>query len=149
MNEINLFRNEYYFLSNFYPCNILYKSKIYPSAEHFFQAIKTKDEKQREYVRKSKTPKEAKKRGRFVSLRKNWEDIKYDAMNIIVYKKFHQNKDLQELLLSTGDATLIEGNYWHDNYWGRCNCHICCDSGQNNLGIILMNVREKIRNEKS
>ena len=55
--------------------------------------------------------------------------------------------ELKEKLLATGDEYLEEGNYWHDNYWGNCHCEKCADiTGQNKLGILLMKIREDIRN---
>jgi predicted NAD-dependent protein-ADP-ribosyltransferase YbiA (DUF1768 family) len=55
---------------------------------------------------------------------------------------------LQEQLLATGDATLVEGNYWHDNYWGSCHCdrkEACKYHGQNQLGKLIMEVRTTIK----
>jgi hypothetical protein len=59
-------------------------------------------------------------------------------------------KELRKKLLATGDATLIEGNYWHDNYWGVCTCENCVSNGivgRNRLGTLLMKVREEIKND--
>ena len=66
----------------------------------------------------------------------------------IVKAKFSQNENLRQMLLDTNNEELIEGNWWHDNCWGDCSCERCKDiKGQNNLGKILMRVREEIRNE--
>ena len=46
---------------------------------------------------------------------------------------------------TTGDAELIEGNTWHDNYWGVCSCSKCNGRGKNRLGKLLMKVREELR----
>lgn len=59
----------------------------------------------------------------------------------IVRAKFTQNKELAKRLKATGDKTLIEGNYWHDTYWG-----VCEGVGENYLGKILMNLRSEISN---
>ena len=56
--------------------------------------------------------------------------------------KFTRNRDLKEKLLATGDAELIEGNTWHDTYWGY---DITKKRGKNKLGKILMVVREDLR----
>jgi predicted NAD-dependent protein-ADP-ribosyltransferase YbiA (DUF1768 family) len=66
-------------------------------------------------------------------------------MLYIIRNKF-SDKYMSDLLLNTGDEELIEGNYWHDNYWGNCTCSKCKDiEGQNKLGKILMKVRDEIR----
>jgi predicted NAD-dependent protein-ADP-ribosyltransferase YbiA (DUF1768 family) len=47
-------------------------------------------------------------------------------------------------LLETGDAELVEGNWWDDTFWGVCN-----GVGQNNLGKILMDTRRELRERKA
>ena len=54
--------------------------------------------------------------------------------------KFTQNPNLAQLLIETGDATLIEGNNWDDVVWGVCN-----GVGENRLGKILMQIRTEIK----
>ena len=85
-------------------------------------------------------PSDAKRLGRHVPLREDWNSIKEQIMYEICKAKFTQNPDLAEKLLETGDAELIEGNWWHDTTWGMCN-----GEGQNLLGKILMRVREEIK----
>ena len=77
--------------------------------------------------------------GRKVTLRPDWEEIKLEAMREVVHVKFLA-PDLRRYLLNTGDATLIEGNYWNDTFWGMCR-----GIGENHLGRILMAEREAIR----
>jgi ribA/ribD-fused uncharacterized protein len=84
--------------------------------------------------------------GKIIKVRKDWEDVKLDVMLWGVREKF-KNEDLKDLLLSTGDQDLIESNYWHDCYWGVCSCGPCQSKGQNNLGKILMKVRDELRNQ--
>lgn len=142
MSTINKFRGKYEFLSNFFPSSIIYKGKTYPTAEHLFQALKTKDESTRAKIRKAKTPGAAKKLGRQASLRSDWERGKNNLMFMVVRLKFQQNLILQSALLNTGDDILIEGNWWHDNYWGKCTCPKCDKiKGYNILGKTLMKVR--------
>ena len=93
-------------------------------------------------------PSEAKKLGRKVKLREDWETVKYDIMYQVVLAKFSQNEDLKNKLLETGDAFLEEGTLWHDNCWGNCRCNECKNIvGKNHLGQILMRVREELRNK--
>lgn len=66
-------------------------------------------------------------------------------MENLIREKF-KNPELREKLLSTSDAELVEGNTWHDNVWGNCNCPRCIEiEGQNNLGKTLMKIRKEIR----
>ena len=78
--------------------------------------------------------------GKNIYMRRDWNDIKDNIMYEICYNKFSQNELLKEKLINTGDALLIEGNTWHDTYWGMCN-----NKGQNKLGKILMRVREELK----
>lgn len=62
--------------------------------------------------------------------------------------KFTQNADLKQKLLNTDNAYLEEGNTWHDNIWGNCQCDKCkAVAGQNYLGKILMKIREELKHE--
>jgi len=94
----------------------------------------------RGYVFVYLSPNEAKRLGRRVNLRKDWEDIKIDIMYEINVAKFTQNENLKEMLLKTGSAKLVEGNTWHDTFWGVCN-----GAGRNELGKILERVRNELR----
>jgi predicted NAD-dependent protein-ADP-ribosyltransferase YbiA (DUF1768 family) len=65
-------------------------------------------------------------------------------MYSVVKAKFEQNPDLAKMLIETGDAELVEGNNWCDNYFGNCICNRCVGvKGKNVLGKILMRVREE------
>lgn len=139
MSKIDSFSKEYEFLSNFYSQEITYDGIKYPTNEHAFQAAKTLDLEERKVISSLPTPGQAKRAGRRVSLRPDWEEVKFDVMKEIVILKFI-NPALKEKLLATGDSELIEGNTWNDRCWGVCN-----GVGQNNLGRILMEVRELLK----
>lgn len=143
---INEFKNYYFFLSNFYPSPFLDAIHTkWPTVEHYFQAMKTEDVKEREKIRKAKNCSLAKKLGRKVELRGDWDSIKLEVMNNALSYKFRQNEDLKKLLLETKNARLVEGNYWHDNIWGDCYCKKCKSiHGQNYLGRLLMALRRKL-----
>lgn len=147
---INHFDKEWAFLSNYYPQEIEFEGITYPTNEHFFQAMKTLDINKRRAIANASTPGLAKKMGRSVSLRPDWEDIKEDVMLEGLYRKF-ANDELADWLLDTGDEELVEGNFWQDNFWGVCYCEKCRTQGiqgQNHLGKLLMKVREKIKEER-
>lgn len=142
---INKFDGEYAFLSNFYPSEVQFEGGTFPTVEHAFQAAKTLDEDERLQVVTCDTPGLAKREGRHVTLRRDWEQIKYSIMEELVRKKF-QIPELKEKLIATGDEELEEGTWWHDNTWGNCYCDRCKNIvGQNHLGKILMKIREEIK----
>lgn len=136
-NQITSFSGEYEFLSNFYPAEIFWDGGVYPSVEHAYQAVKTLNPIERIAIGRASTPGKAKRLGQKCTLRRDWEEIKLLSMELFVRQKFNLwYPHLQEKLLSTGTAELIEGNTWGDTYWGVCN-----GEGQNNLGKILMEIR--------
>lgn len=142
---ITEFDGKYAFLSNFYHAPFVYDGIIYPTNEHFFQAMKTLDQEKRKQIAEAKTPGAAKRMGRQVQLREDWEEVKYTAMRVGVERKFDAHPGLAEKLIATGDAILIEGNSWHDNTWGSCFCPKCAAiAGKNWLGEILMERRKEL-----
>ena len=150
MEKIESFDGEYAFLSNFYPSKITCLDEIqYPTVEHAFQAMKTKDISERLMIAAADTPGKAKRLGRCVTLREDWEGCKDDMMYFFVYQKFSNNSHLRLKLIATGDLELVEGNYWHDNYWGNCTCEKCKNiPGKNQLGQTLMRVRKALMLEE-
>ena len=141
---IDKFEGEYAFLSNFYEHPIQYNGITYPTNEHFFQAMKSLKEEERKMIAAAPTPRAAKCLGRAITLRSDWELIKYDMMLLGLRLKFC-DKELRSKLRATGDEILIEGNWWHDNTWGDCSCEQCkYVHGRNELGKLLMQVRNEI-----
>lgn len=139
MAVIDLFRGQYDFLSNFYPVEIEYSGVIFPSTEHAYQAAKTLDPLEHEVIKMAATPGKAKRLGRGVTLRDDWDVIKIDVMRELVKQKFTKYPDLEKKLLLTSDAELIEGNTWGDRFWGQCR-----GVGENWLGKILMEIRTSL-----
>lgn len=135
---IEKFKGRNSFLSNFYNSEINYEGNTYPNAECAFQAAKCINLTEKEKFKKL-TAAQAKKFGRKVSLRPDWESAKLGIMKEIVDKKF-EDPELADKLLNTGDSFLVEGNSWGDIYWGVCN-----GVGKNHLGKILMETRNKIK----
>ena len=138
-DEITKFRGEYFFLSNFYDTAILFKGQIYQNAESAFQSAKCENKIDRMWFM-NLSGKEAKRLGKKIELREDWEEVKEDIMYRVVYEKFRQNTYLKKKLLKTGDTEICEENFWGDTEWGVCN-----GVGQNKLGKILMKVREELR----
>lgn len=133
------FSGEYAFLSNFYPVKITYEGDVYPSVEHAYQAAKTLDLASRERIRLCITPGKAKRLGGNVEVREDWLSLRVTIMRRLVHSKFEQ-PFLRRMLVATGGHQLIEGNGWGDTFWGVCN-----GVGENNLGKILMGVRDELR----
>lgn len=136
---INSFEGEYAFLSNFYEHPISNGVITFPTNEHYFQAMKTLEDDERLAIARATTPGQAKRMGRSVKLRPDWESIKLDVMETAVRIKF-TDSELAAKLIATGDEELIEGNWWNDTFWGVCN-----GVGENHLGKILMKVRADIK----
>lgn len=138
---ISGFCDKYRFLSNFYPVKIEYKDIVYDNAESAYQAQKCKYKKDKcKFI--GITGAEAKKFGKQIEMIDGWDSVKHQIMFEIVLQKFLQNQGIAERLIQTGNEMLIETNYWHDNFWGNCECENCQDLyGNNNLGFILMHVR--------
>ncbi len=137
---ITSFKGEFGFLSNFYPHMIVLNGLQYATVEHAYQAMKTQDLNEREFVRCAQTPAKAKSLGRKVTIRPDWEEIKDAVMLYCLQRKFQTDSPLRVQLLSTGDRELIENNTWGDTYWG-----VCKGQGQNMLGQLLMQVRREVR----
>ena len=144
--RIEDFTGDYHFLSNFSPAQVRLDGVAYPTVEHAYQAAKTQEPEGRERIRGASTPDLARKMGRKLTARPDWHDLKVEVMRDLVRQKFAGRPDLAELLLATGDADLVEGNTWHDNFWGQCRCPRCAEAkGLNWLGRLLMEVREGLR----
>jgi ribA/ribD-fused uncharacterized protein len=139
---INSFKGEYHFLSNFFPCEVLHRGITFISAEHAFQAAKARDEEERLWVASAPTPGNAKYRGKRVTIRPDWDTIKLQEMFTVVENKFSQPY-LMQALMDTEMQPLVEGNYWHDQFWGSCMCpqHVNSE-GKNYLGRILTYLRK-------
>lgn len=129
-----IFRNEFYFLSNMFPCRV----GTYKCAESAFQAEKCRyasDKKRFEYL----DGYAAKKLGGVIPMRDNWNEERVEAMYSVLNMKFRGNAELAEKLIATGEMELVEDNYWNDTFWGRCN-----GKGENNLGKLLMRIRGEL-----
>lgn len=137
MDIIDSFREEYAFLSNFYPAKVTYNGYTYQTSEHAFAAAKATNKADHDHIANAITPSIAKRRGGKVAYRSDWNQVRATIMSEIVYHKFDQHPELYAKLKATGSAVLVEGNWWKDTYWG-----VCRGVGENMLGKILMIVRD-------
>ena len=138
------FAGEYRFLSNFWPAEVTFDGVKYPTVEHAYQAAKSVDADARELIASSPTPGGAKRAGQAITLRDDWEVIKVPVMAGLVAEKFATHPELTTLLLNTHGMSIVEGNSWHDTFWGCCSCEEHDGAGENHLGTILMSVRSTI-----
>jgi ribA/ribD-fused uncharacterized protein len=135
------FRNEHRFLSNFWPSEIMWEDRFWPTVEHAYQAMKTDNPVQRAAIQCLATPGKAKRFGKTITLRADWtREEKLLTMFGLVQQKFFKHKDLREMLLATEDQKIQEGNKWNDTFWG-----VCDGVGENWMGKILMQVREQAK----
>lgn len=167
---ITLFRNENRFLSNFYGAPIVYRGVKYRSSECAYQAAKfahltpdvirtsvsqsiideyhidLTDNQCIEHLFANLSSAEAKKLSHKLPRCPEWDTVKVDIMREIIYEKFSHNAYLKRRLLATKNEPLIEGNWWHDNFWGECTCDKCKHIAKKNmLGVILMETRDRLK----
>ena len=145
MNVIGPFQGEYSFLSNMYPCKIIYDGKLFRSSEALYQTFKI-DPARTDWIEAIRLCERPEKAKRMVKKKdcplkkytpKEWNFLRLAWMRISIREKFEQNPDLMEKLLDTGDAEIVELNHWNDTFFGRCD-----GVGENHLGKILMNLRD-------
>lgn len=152
---IKEFRGEYAWASNFAPYGFWYDNVWFPTNEHFFQAMKTLNREHRIVISKAERPGIAKwmcspngYKGFKIELRTDWETIKLEVMLYGLREKF-LSPLLATKLMVTYPHHLVEGNRWHDNYWGNCSCTRCKNiPGKNMLGRLLEKVRLELINER-
>ncbi len=152
MRAIDRFDGEFKFLSNFFtlPTPMTWGDPTRPgwpatavwTTEAAFQSAKAKTQEDRNRIASIIAPGQAKRAGRAVDVREDWEVVRGVVMLAALREKF-AIPAMREKLLATADANLIEGNTWHDSYWGHCTCGRC-RVGKNNLGRLLMQVRTEL-----
>lgn len=143
---IDRFLGEYDWLSNFYPCEVTYKGKKFPSVENAYQCAKLDTSYERDMTSdlQSCSPGQAKrlgsKYGRNCGV---WQSYKLVVMKDLLDQKFGK-PDFARLLLNTGDQKIIEGNNWGDTFWGICN-----GRGANHLGCMIQEIRTQLKRSVS
>lgn len=138
--RIDRFTGPHAFLSNFTPARVEFEGKTWSSVEHAYQAAKSDDPVYRSAVAACFTAKKAKRLGKIAKLRADWNETKIPIMRTLLEQKFAPGTENARLLLGTNDAELVEGNWWGDTFWGECG-----GVGENHLGQLLMEIREKLR----
>lgn len=140
MSIIKEFKDEYRWLSNFWPVLINVEGITYHHVEGAYMAMKTTNIEERRDIALMINPGMAKRAGKQVTLRPDWDKMKVRVMYNLLKLKFAPGSDLASKLLATENALLIEGNAWNDTFWG-----VCKGQGQNRLGLLLMRVRNELK----
>lgn len=140
---IKEFKGEYRFLSNFWPCMVKVDGIVYPTSEHAYQASKTNNTAIKYIIADQSSPAIAKRMGRLLDIDPSFQHEKVYIMKKILEQKF-SDTELKKKLVDTGNEKIIEGNTWHDNFWGSCVCDKCRNKGRNVLGILLMDIRYNV-----
>lgn len=152
-NEISFYRSNekpYGPLSNLYRRSVVFEGEEYQTSEHAYQAGKARKEEVKKWLMAAPTPAllAMAAHGLYVwDVHPEWSKTKFDRMKKILICKFTQHQDLQELLLGTGNKRLVEiatVDNAVNRLWGEVN-----GKGQNKLGVLLMEVREEIRQKIS
>lgn len=149
--EIRFYRaNEkpYGVFSNLYRCKIIFEGEEFATSEHAYQAGKARKEAVREWILSAPSPGlvAMAAHGLYTwDIAPDWSKVKFDRMRGVLYAKFTQHPELKEILLSTGDARLVESATVDspvNRLWGEVN-----GKGKNMLGVLLMELRDKLRTD--
>ncbi len=147
--EIRFYRandKPYGAFSNLFPSPIAFEGRDFPTAEHAYQAGKARNVTVREWILGAPTPSlvAMAAHGLYTwDIVPNWSQIKFDRMRAVLRAKFTQHEDLRQLLLSTGEACIVEAGRVANGVnrtWGKVN-----GNGLNMLGVLLMEVRAELR----
>jgi ribA/ribD-fused uncharacterized protein len=135
IHAIRGFEGNYRWLSNF----IGHPNE--PTVEHRYQAAKAIDPAGAEAVLAAPTAAAAKKMGRTITVRPDWDAVKLETMRTLLQDKFSR-EPFRSKLIATGEAEIVEENHWGDTFWG-----VCRGSGENHLGRLLMDLRREFQSQ--
>jgi ribA/ribD-fused uncharacterized protein len=144
-------------LSNWHKCHFIVDDVKYTSSEQFMmhqKAVLFQDSTVAKLIMKTTDPKKQKALGKTVKGFDNriWDQVKNTVVLEGCFEKFYQNPELTKILLSTEDYYICESSPY-DKIWG---CGLSMNdpnitdktkwTGQNLLGLILMDVRKELIN---
>lgn len=151
MSEIAFYRSNeepYGVFSNLYRREIVFEGETFPTSEHAYQAGKPRKEAVRKWLLDAPSPALLAMAAHGLywwDVQTGWSKTKFDRMRSVLRAKFTQHEDLREILLSTGDARLVESatvDNTVNRLWGEVN-----GKGKNMLGVLLMELRDQLRAE--
>lgn len=149
--EIRFYRaseKPYGAFSNLYRREIEFEGELFATSEHAYQAGKARKSEVRRWLMQAPSPALLAMAAHglyYWDIAPGWSRTKFDRMRGVLRAKFTQHQDLQSLLLSTGDARLVECatvDNEVNRLWGEVN-----GIGKNMLGVLLMELRAALREE--
>lgn len=149
MDEIRFYRaseKPFGAFSNLYRRDVEFEGEVFPTSEHAYQAGKARKPAVRKWLMEAPSPALLAMAAHglyYWDVAPGWSTSKFDRMRRVLRAKFAQHDDLRELLLSTGEARLVEAatvDNEVNRLWGEVN-----GSGRNMLGVMLMELREELR----
>lgn len=142
---IREFKGEYRWLSNFFPAKVSLDGTYYPSVENAYQAAKFSQAHERRKFELC-LARTAKVWGKKAILRPTWDQEKLALMKFLVEQKFRDEEFAEMLKAIPEYVHIMEGNNWGDSFWGAViNPGTLEWEGQNHLGRILMDIRDRLR----
>jgi ribA/ribD-fused uncharacterized protein len=151
-NDLKFYRSNekpYGAFSNLFRCQITFEGRVFPTAEHAYQAGNAAKPAVREWILQAPTPALAAMAAHGLytwDIVPNWASIKVDRMRAVLKAKFSQHDPLRQMLFDTGSRRLVEAgttNNAVNRFWGEVS-----GKGVNTLGKLLMELREELRKEK-
>ncbi|WP_372023733.1 NADAR family protein [Tistrella mobilis] len=151
MSEIRFYRaseKPYGAFSNLYRRDVVFEGEVFATSEHAYQAGKARKPAVRKWLMEAPSPALLAMAAHglyYWDVAPGWSSTKFDRMRAVLRAKFTQHEDLRELLLSTGDARLVESatvDNEVNRLWGEVN-----GVGRNMLGELLMELRSELRAE--
>ncbi|XHH29708.1 NADAR family protein [Xanthomonas euroxanthea] len=132
--------------SNLYRRELVFEGELYPTAEHAYQAGKARKPAVKAWLMSAPSPALLAMAAHglyYWDIAPGWSTTKFNRMKQVLLAKFTTSDDLRELLLSTGDRRLVEAATTDtpvNRLWGEVN-----GNGKNMLGVLLMEVRQELR----
>ena len=136
------FRGNFNWLSNFYPCKVIYKDNEFNSVEQAYMFAKNDTSGDWLNFCLNNSPAMCKAQSKLIKIRDDWDSVKLKIMEDLLFQKFNQ-EPFKTKLIETGNRNIVEGNFWGDIFWG-VNLKVNPNYGENHLGRIIMKIREKI-----
>ena len=149
--EIRFYRaseKPYGAFSNLYRRPVEFEGETFATSEHAYQAGKARKPAVREWILSAPSPALVAMAAHglyYWDIVPGWSRTKFDRMRGVLRSKFTQHEDLRQLLLSTGEARLVESatvDNEVNRLWGEVN-----GAGRNMLGELLMELRAELRGE--
>jgi ribA/ribD-fused uncharacterized protein len=151
MEEIRFYRasdKPYGQFSNLFRRPIEFEGEVFATSEHAYQAGKARKPEVRSWLLSAPSPALLAMAAHglyYWDVAPGWSVSKFDRMRAVLRAKFTQHTDFRDLLISTGNARLVESAATDNEVnrlWGEVG-----GIGKNMLGVMLMDLRSELREE--